>query len=159
MPTLTEENSWFLRSGSQVFLVTIWIRNNWIGASQLDARQPIRRGKKNEQGDEQKPSRPLKIVLDDKIYHNKVPPNYDKLGEAEDLFKNISISPDYNKDEREKIRALAAEAKKKIRRAFKLCLLCLWLYALGCLECCKIAHLATGPIGFTSKPAMGMFKV
>ena len=33
-------------------------------------------------------------------------------GGAEDLFKNISISPDYNKDEREKIKALATEAKK-----------------------------------------------
>ena len=70
-------------------------------------------GKKNDQDDEQKPPRPLKIVLEDKIYRNKVLQNCDKLGEAEDLFKNISVSPDYNKDEREKIRALATEAKKK----------------------------------------------
>ena len=73
----------------------------------------IRLGKKNDLDDEQKPPRPLKIVLEDKIYRNKVLQNCDKLGEAEDLFKNISVSPDYNKDEREKIRALATEAKKK----------------------------------------------
>ena len=82
----------------------------------------IRLGKKNDQDDEQNPPRPLKIVLEDKIYRNKVLQNCDKLGEAEDLFKNISISPDYNKDERQKIRALVTEAKEKIGRGFKLCL-------------------------------------
>ena len=54
----------------------------------------------------------MKIVPEDKIYRNKVLQNCDKLGEAEALFKNISVSPDYNKDEREKIKALATEAKK-----------------------------------------------
>ena len=35
------------------------------------------------------------------------------LGEAENSYKNISIRPDYNKDEQEKIRALETEGKKK----------------------------------------------
>ena len=55
------------------------------------------------------------VVLEDKIYRNKILQNCDKLGEAENLFK-ISISPDYNKDEQEKIRALATEAKKKLEK-------------------------------------------
>ena len=80
----------------------------------------IRLEKKNDHGDEQKPPRPLNIVLEDKIYRNKILQNCDKLGEAENLFK-ISISPDYNKDEQEKIRALATEAKEKIGRGFNLC--------------------------------------
>ena len=58
----------------------------------------IRLGKRNDQDDEQKPPRPLKIVLEDKIYRNKVPQNCDKLAEAEDLFKNNNVSPDYNKN-------------------------------------------------------------
>ena len=73
----------------------------------------IRLEKKNDHGDEQKPRRPLNIVLENKIYRNKILQNCDKLGEAENLFK-ISISPDYNKDEQEKFRALATEAKKKL---------------------------------------------
>ena len=73
----------------------------------------IRLGKRNDRDDEQKPPRPLKKVLEDKIYRNKSLQKCDKLGFAEDLFKNISVSPDYNKDEREKVRALATEAKKK----------------------------------------------
>ena len=73
----------------------------------------IRLEKKNDHGDEQKPRRPLNIVLEDKIYLNKVLQNCDKLGEAKNSFK-ISISPDYNKDEQEKFRALATEAKKKL---------------------------------------------
>ena len=80
----------------------------------------IRLEKKNDHGDKQKPPRPLNIVLEDKIYRNKVLQNCNKLGEAENLFK-ISISPDYNKDEQEKIRALATEAKKKIVKGFSLC--------------------------------------
>ena len=74
----------------------------------------IIRLKKNDHGDEQKPPRPLDIVLEDKIYRNKILQNCDKLGEAENLFK-ISISPDYNKDEQEKFRAPATEAKKKLQ--------------------------------------------
>ena len=87
--------------------------NDILGIGPVKTKNIIRLGKKNDLDDEQKPPRPLKIVLEDKIYRNKVLQNCDKLGEAEDLFKNISVSPDYNKDEREKIRALATEAKKK----------------------------------------------
>ena len=79
----------------------------------------IRLGKKNDQGDEQKPPRPLKIVLENEIYRNKVLQNCDKLGEAEDLFMNISISLDYSQEERENIRALATEAKKKSEEDLK----------------------------------------
>ena len=48
----------------------------------------IRLEKKNDHGDEQKPPRPLNIVLEDKIYRNKILQNCDKLGEAENLFKD-----------------------------------------------------------------------
>ena len=88
--------------------------NDILGIGLVKTKNIIRLGKKNDQDDEQKPPRPLKIVLEDTIYRNKIlQKNCDKLREAEDLFKNISMSPDYSKDEPEIIGALVTEAKKK----------------------------------------------
>ena len=87
--------------------------NDILGIAPVKTKNIIRLGKKNDQGDEQKPPRPLKIFLENIIYCNKVLQNCDKFGEAEDLFKNISVSQDYNKDELEKIKALTTEANKK----------------------------------------------
>ena len=46
--------------------------NDILGIGPVKTKNIIRLGKKNDQDDEQKPPRPLKIVLEDTIYHNKI---------------------------------------------------------------------------------------
>ena len=69
----------------------------------------IRLGKKDE-NDER--IRPMKVVLENKNDKEKIMKNVNKLAKAEPKLKNISISHDYTKDEREAIKSKVAEAKE-----------------------------------------------
>ena len=76
----------------------------------------IRLGKKDEKDER---IRPMKVVLENKNDKEKIMKNVNELAKAEPKFKNISISHDYTKDEREAIKFKVAEAKEKSEKDLK----------------------------------------
>ena len=76
----------------------------------------IRLGKKDEKDER---IRPMKVVLENKNDKEKIMKNVNELAKAEPKFKNISISHDYTKDEREAIKSKVAEAKEKSEKDLK----------------------------------------
>ncbi len=76
-----------------------------------NTKKNIRLGKKPAEGEPQCP-RPLKVILDSKDDRNEVIKHLTKLKDAEEKFRQISVTHDYCKEDREKIRTKVAEAKQ-----------------------------------------------
>ena len=72
-----------------------------------DIKKFFRIGKKGEV------ARPLLIELKARVYKNRIMESLSKLREADEKFKNISVSHDMTKSERMECKTLVEEAKKK----------------------------------------------
>ncbi|KAI4825819.1 hypothetical protein KUCAC02_021485 [Chaenocephalus aceratus] len=84
---------------------------NIFEIGKLQTKQVIRLGTQATQGP--KRNRPLKIVLNNRDDKEKIFKNVRKLKNCENKYQRISISNDYNKEDRELIRNKVEEAKAK----------------------------------------------
>ena len=78
-----------------------------LDVGRIGTKQIIRLGKKSENS-----NRPLRITLANPADKNNIMANANMLKNADEKFRNISISYDYTKEEREKIKASVAAAKE-----------------------------------------------
>ena len=78
-----------------------------LDVGRIGTKQIIRLGKKSENSNQ-----PLRITLENPADKNNIMANANMLKNADEKFRNISISYDYTKEEREKIKASVAAAKE-----------------------------------------------